>query len=109
MEVLMKKLFLAAALVAGGAFAVQVNVNDLAPDFDNTIADNGFWDTTGHSQVIVEECSSDATGFASLDSLSSDFCTKAIAVFDSRETTEDESDGIAKFTSKPVGTVINLR
>jgi hypothetical protein len=57
----------------------------------------------------VDECSSDATGFASLDSLSSDFCTKAIAVFDSRETTEDESDGIAKFTSKPVGTVINLR
>ena len=95
--------------IAGGAFAVQLGVNDLAPDFDNNIADNGFWDTTGHTLVTVDECSSDATGFASLDSLSSDFCTKAIAVFDSRETTEDESDGIVRFTSRPVGTVINLR
>jgi hypothetical protein len=109
MEVLMKKLFLAAALVAGGAFAVQVNVNDLAPDFDNTIADNGFWDTTGHLPVEVLEASSDTEGFASIDSMSTSSVAKEIAVFDSRETTEDESDGIAKFTSKPVGTVINLR
>ena len=105
----MKKLLLMAVLATGGAFAVQVNVNDLAPDFDNAIVDNGFWDTTGHSPLAVDECSSEATGFASLDSLSSDFCATAIDVFDSRETTEDESDGIAKFTSKPVGTVINLR
>lgn len=105
----MKRLFLTTALATAGAFAVQVDVNDLAPDFDNAVADNGFWDTTGHSPVTVDECSSDATGFASLDSLSSDSCAKAIAVFDSRETTESESDGIARFTSRPVGTVINLR
>ena len=105
----MKKLLLLAVFIAGGAFAVQLGVNDLAPDFDNNIADNCFWDTTGHTLVTVDECSSDATGFASLDSLSSDSCTKDIAVFDSRETTEDESDGIVRFTSRPVGTVINLR
>jgi hypothetical protein len=109
MESLMKKLLLLAVFIAGGAFAVQLGVNDLAPDFDNTIVDNGFWDTTEHSQVIVDECSSDATGFASLESVSADACVKEIAVFDSRETTEDESEGIARFTSKPVGTVINLR
>jgi hypothetical protein len=43
MESLMKKLLLLAVFIAGGAFAVQLGVNDLAPDFDNTIADNGFW------------------------------------------------------------------
>jgi hypothetical protein len=53
----MKRFLLIAALVAGGAFAVQVN--DLAPDFDNTIADDGFWDTTGHLPVEVVEASSD--------------------------------------------------
>ena len=105
----MKKLLLLAVFIAGGAFAVQLGVNDLAPDFDNNIADNGFWDTTGHTLVTVDECSSDATGFASLDSVSADACVKEIAVFDSRETTEDESDGIVRFTSRPVGTVINLR
>ena len=52
----MKKLLLLAVFIAGGAFAVQLGVNDLAPDFDNTIVDNGFWDTTEHSQVIVDEC-----------------------------------------------------
>ena len=105
----MKKMLLLVVFLTSGAFAVQLGVNDLAPDFDNTIVDNGFWDTTEHSQVIVDECSSDAMGFASLESMSADCSVKVIAVFDSRETTEDESEGIARFTSKPVGTVINLR
>jgi hypothetical protein len=103
----MKRFLLIAALVAGGAFAVQVN--DLAPDFDNTIADDGFWDTTGHLPVEVVEASSDAEGFASLDSVIFGSGECAIALFDSRERTQGESAGLARFTSRPVGTVINLR
>ena len=105
----MKRLLLVVALVVSGAFAAQVNVNDLAPDFDSTIADDGFWDTTGHLPVEVSEASSDTEGFASLDSVIFGSGKCAIALFDSRERTQDESAGLARFTSRPVGTVINLR
>ena len=103
----MKRLLLITALGAGAAFAVQVN--DLAPDFDNTITDNGFWDTTGHAPVEVAEAASAADAFASIDSVSSGSGGGAIAVFDSRETTSGESDGIAVFTSRPLGTIIKIR
>ena len=103
----MKKLMLMVVLGAGGAFAVQVN--DLAPDFDNTIADDGFWDTTGHLPVEVAEAASDTEMRSSLDSMTAGSGTGAIALFDSRETTRSESDGIARFSSRPVGTVINVR
>jgi hypothetical protein len=103
----MKKLMLMAVLGAGGAFAVQVN--DLAPDFDNTIADDGFWDTTGHLPVEAAEAASDTAQSASLDSITAGSGSGAIALFDSRETTQSGSDGIAVFSSRPRGTVINVR
>ena len=103
----MKKLLLMSVFGAGGLFAVQVN--DLAPDFDNAIADDGFWDTTGHLPVEVQEASSALAQFSSLDSMTSGSDYVAVALFDSRETTRNESEGIARFTSRPVGTVINLR
>lgn len=103
----MKKFLLMAVLVAGSVFAVQVN--DLAPDFDSTISDDGFWDTTGHLPVEVSEASSDAEVFASLDSMIFGLGECSIALFDSRERTQDESDGLDRFSSRPVGTVINLR
>ncbi|MBQ3097874.1 MAG: hypothetical protein IJC66_06920 [Kiritimatiellae bacterium] len=103
----MKKLLLMSVFGAGGLLAVQVN--DLAPDFDNAIVDDGFWDTTGHLPLEVTEAASDTAQLASLDSMTSGSGSGAIALFDSRETTWNESDGIARFTSRPVGTVINLR
>jgi hypothetical protein len=103
----MKKLVLATVFAAGGVFAVQVN--DLAPDFDNTVQDDGFWDTTGHALVEVAEGESDDTLFGSLDSVSCGLGSGSISVFDSREKTSGESDALLRFSSRPVGTIINLR
>ena len=98
----MKRFLLLFAFAAIGAFAVQMN--DLAPDFDNTISDDGFWDTTGHQYVTVVEASSDASVFGSLESLGGSTDEGSTrSVFDSRETTQDESDDVFMFTSMPVG------
>lgn len=103
----MMRIFLMAALAVAGAFAMEVN--DLAPDFDNTILDDGFWDTTGHQNVVVAIGCSDAAHGA-LDSVTCGIGVGAIvSVFDSREATRDESDDMVAFTSKPVGLNIIFR
>ena len=103
----MKTLLFAALFCAGGLFAVQVN--DLSPDFENTISDDGFWDTTGHSYVEVSIAESDGSEYDSIDSILLCKSDGLIAIFDSRETTSDESDALLRFTSRPMGTIINVR
>lgn len=103
----MKRILLVSVFAAVGAFAVQMN--DLAPDFDNTISDDGFWDTTEHVGVEVASASSDVAEFDALDARVSTCCSGAIALFDSRETTQDESSGLARFTSCPKGITIDFR
>lgn len=103
----MMRIFLMAALAVVGAFAMEVN--DLSPDFDNTILDDGFWDTTGHQDVDVAVGCSDAARGA-LDSVTCGIGVgTTVSVFDSRETTRDESDDVVAFTSKPVGLNIIFR
>ena len=103
----MKKTFLIAALFTIGAFAVQVN--DLAPDYGNTIADDGFWDTTGHSYVVVAEASSDSSVYGAIETRVASAEGVTLQQFDSRETTKAESGGLANFSSMPVGSVISIR
>ena len=103
----MKMILFVAVLCVGGLFAVQVN--DLAPDFDNTISDDGFWDTTGHPYVEVTIAESDISEYDSIDSILSYKSDGLIAIFDSRENTSDESDTLLRFTSRPMGTIINVR
>ena len=103
----MKRSLLIFAFAAVGAFAVQLN--DLAPDFDNTIPDDGFWDTTEHVGVEVASASSDTAVFDALDARVSTRADGVIALFDSRETTQDESSGLARFTSFPKGFMVDFR
>lgn len=103
----MKKTFLIAALFTVGVFAVQVN--DLAPDFDKTIIDNGFWDTTDHLDVVVAEASSDSSVYDAIETRTSSAEGQALQTFDSRETTKSESEGLANFSSMPVGIIISFR
>ena len=103
----MKTLLFAALFCAGGLFAVQVN--DLSPDFENNISDDGFWDTTGHPYVEVSIAESDRSEYDSIDSILLCKSDGLIAIFDSRETTSDESDALLRFTSRPMGTIINVR
>lgn len=103
----MKKTFLIAALFTVGVFAVQVN--DLAPDFDNTITDNGFWDTTDHLDVVVAEASSDSSIYDAIETRTSSTDVHALQSFDSRETTKAESEGLANFSSMPAGIIISIR
>lgn len=103
----MKRLLLATLFVAGAAIAAQVN--DLAPDFTNTIEDDGFWDTTGHLYVSVSEGSSDALTFGSLDSCGESSSSGSIALFDSREKTAERSPALPEFYSTKTGVVILVR
>ena len=103
----MRKIIFAMAFAASGVFAGQVN--DLAPDFDNTIQDNGFWDTSEHPNVEVAECASDINKFNSLDSVICRLGFGSIAIFDSREKTLEESNALSQFSSWPVGMVIIVR
>ena len=103
----MKRTFLIAVLLTVGVFAVQVN--DLAPDYSNAIADDGFWDTTGHSYVVVAEASSDSAVYDAIETRTSSADGYALQSFDSRETTKAESGGLANFSSMPVGIIISFR
>ena len=103
----MKRSLLVFAFAAVGAFAVQLN--DLAPDFDNTISDDGFWDTTEHVGVEVVSASSDTAVFDALDARASTCADGVIVLFDSRETTQDESSGLVRFTSYPRGFTVDFR
>ena len=103
----MKKTFLIAALFTVGVFAVQVN--DLAPDYSNAIADDGFWDTTGHSYVVVAEASSESSVYDAIETRNSSADGHALQSFDSRETTTAESEGLAKFSSMPTGVILSFR
>lgn len=103
----MKRFLFFVVFATIGAFAVQVN--DLAPDFDNTISDDGFWDTTGHQDVVVAEAASDTSIYAAIDSVTCGMGSGAmVAAFDSRETTQDEATTSFQFSSKPRGIVIDF-
>jgi len=103
----MKKTFLIAALFTVGVFAVQVN--DLAPDYSNAIADDGFWDTTGHNYVVVAEASSDSSVYGAIETRVASVESVTLQQFDSRETTKAESGGLARFSSMPVGVIVSFR
>ena len=103
----MKRLLLSSLFVAGAAIAAQVN--DLAPDFTNTIEDDGFWDTTGHLYVSVSEGSSDAQTFGSLDSCGESSASGSIALLDSREKTSWRSPTLPEFYSTKTGVAIIVR
>ena len=103
----MKKIFLIAALLTVGVFAVQVN--DLAPDYGNAITDDGFWDTTGHSYVVVAEASSDPSVYGAIETRVASVESVTLQQFDSRETTTAESGGLARFSSMPVGVIVSFR
>ena len=102
----MKRLFLSLPLLTGVAFAASVN--DLAPDFDNTIVDD-FWDTTGHQYVSVAEAASDAAVFDVLETRVSSSASGSVAEFDSREKTADRSPALPIFDSTKVGLLILVR
>lgn len=104
---MMKKVFTLAVVCAGALAAAQLN--DLSPDFDNTIEGDGFWDTTGHEEVVVSEASSDPLDFCSIETRTSSSLGDALAVLDSRESTHGESTGLARFSSMPAGIIINVR
>ena len=103
----MKRTFLIAVLLTVGVFAVQVN--DLAPDYGNATTDDGFWDTTGHNYVVVAEASSDSFVYGAIETRTSSTDVHALQTFDSRETTKSESEGLANFSSMPVGIIVSFR
>lgn len=103
----MKRTFLIAAFFTVGVFAVQIN--DLAPDFDNAMTDNGFWDTTDHLDVVVAEASSDSSIYGAIETRNSSADGHALQSFDSRETTTATSEGLANFSSMPAGIIISFR
>ena len=103
----MKKMFLIVAFFTVGVFAVQVN--DLAPDYSNATTDDGFWDTTGHNYVVVSEASSDPSVYGAIETRTSSSLGDALAALDSRESTQEESTGLARFSSMPAGIMINVR